>query len=106
VKLGYIRHSPAKGVELPADQGDEVIPPTGEQVSLLLIAAREIGGVAYAIILLAVSTGMRRGEILALRYSDIDWFSSEIVIRQAIKKAKSTQCSHSLHVSKDPERFC
>ena len=37
---------------------------------------------------------MRRGEVLALRYSDIDWFSREICIRQAIKKAKATDGVH------------
>ena len=94
VKVGYIRHNPAKGIELPPDHGEEIIPPTAEQVSLLIDAAREIGGIAYAILLLVASTGMRRGEVLALRYSDIDWFSSEIRIRQAIKKAKATDGVH------------
>jgi integrase len=94
VKVGYIRHNPAKGIELPPDHGEEIIPPTADQVSLLINAAREIGGIAYAIVLLAASTGMRRGEILALRYCDIDWFSSELLIRQAIKKAKATDGVH------------
>jgi integrase len=94
VKDGYIRHNPAKGVELPPDHGEEIIPPTAEQVSLLVLIAREIGGIGYAIVLLAVSTGMRRGEILALRYSDIDWLSNEISIQQAIKKAAATDGVH------------
>jgi len=91
---GRHRHNPAKGIELPPDHGEEIIPPTAEQVSLLINAAREIGGIAYAIVLLVASTGMRRGEILALRYADIDWFSSELLIRQAIKKAKATDGVH------------
>ena len=94
VKGGYLRHNPAKGVELPPDHGEEVIPPTGEQVSQLLAAAREIGSIEYGIVLLAASTGMRRGEILALRYSDIDWLSGEIRIQQAIKKAKAIDGVH------------
>jgi hypothetical protein len=46
VKLGYIRYNPTKGVELPADHGEGIIPPTAEQVSLLIAAAREIGALA------------------------------------------------------------
>jgi len=94
VKQGYIRHNPAKGVELPKLDGEEIIPPTAEQLSLLLVAAQEIGGIGYAAILVVASTGMRRGEVLALRYSDIDWFSREIRIRRAIKKAKGTDGVH------------
>jgi integrase len=94
VKGGYLRHNPAKGVELPPDHSEEIVPPTAEQISRLLAAAREIGGTGYAIVLLAVSTGMRRGEILALRYSDIDWLNSEIRIQQALKKAKAIDGVH------------
>ena len=98
VKQGYIRHNPAQGVELPKRDGEEVVPPTAEQVSLLLSAAREIGGVigsvGYPTILLVASTGMRRGELLAFSYPAIDWFSREIRIRQAIKKAKATDGAH------------
>ena len=94
LKQGYIRHNPAKGVEMPKRDGEEVIPPTAEQVSLLLVAAQEIGGIGYAAILVVASTGIRRGELLALRYSDIDWFSREIRIRRAIKKAQGTDGVH------------
>ncbi len=43
---------------------------TPEQVRVLLDAAR--GGALEAIIAVAVSTGMRRGELLALRWRDVD----------------------------------
>jgi integrase len=94
VKQGYIRHNPAKGVELPKLGEEDVVPPTAEQVSQLLVAAQEIGGIGYPAILLAASTGMRRGELLAFRYSAVDWFSREVQIRQAIKKAKATDGAH------------
>jgi integrase len=94
VKLNYIRHNPARAVELPPDHREEIVPPTARQVSLLLAAATEIGGIGYVVVHLAASTGMRRGEVLALRYSDIDWLGSEIMIRQAIKKATATDGVH------------
>lgn len=81
VKQGYIRHNPAKGVELPKRGEENVVPPTAEQVSLLLVAAREIGGIGFPAVLLGASTGMRRGELLALGYSDVDSLSREIQIR-------------------------
>jgi integrase len=89
IKSGYVRQNPAAGVELPKRSGKEVIPPTAEQVSMLVAAAREIGGIGYTILLLEVSTGMRRGEMLAIRYSDVDWLNSEILIRRAVKKAEA-----------------
>jgi len=94
VKQGYVCRNAAKGVELPKRDKEEVIPPTPEQVSLLLAAAREIGGVRPSVVLMGASTGVRRGEFLALRYCDIDWFNREIQIRQAIKKAKATDGAH------------
>jgi integrase len=90
IKSGYVRQNPATGVELPKRTGKEVTPPTTEQVSLLLAAAQEIGGIGYTIVLLEIFTGMRRGEILAVDYCNIDWLNSEIMIRQAIKKTQAT----------------
>jgi integrase len=94
IKSGYVRQNPATGVELPKRTGKEVTPPTTEQVSQLLEAAQEIGGIGYTILLLEISTGMRRGEMLAADYCNIDWFNSEIMIRQAIKKTQATDGVH------------
>jgi integrase len=94
LKQGYIRHNPAKGIELPKQDKKEVIPPTPQQVSQLMTAAQEIGGVRPGMILVESSTGVRRGEFLALQYGDIDWFNSEIRIRRAIKKAEATDGVH------------
>jgi integrase len=94
VKEGYIRHNPAKGVELPKRHKKEVVPPTPEQVAQLLEAAQEIGGIRYGVVLVGASAGPRRGELLALHYGDIDWFNSEIRIRQSIKKAKGVDGVH------------
>jgi integrase len=94
VKQGYIRHNPAKGIELPKRDKKEAIPPTPQEVSQLAAAAQEIGGARPGMILVESSTGARRGEFLAWQYGDIDWFNSEIRIRRAIKKAEATDGVH------------
>jgi integrase len=94
IRSGYIRYNPAQGVELPPKETEEVVPPTVDQVSRLLEAAREIGGIGYPTILLAAFAGVRRGEVLALNYTDVDWFSRELVIRQAVKKQEATDGVH------------
>jgi integrase len=53
----------------------------------LLKAAGE--GQLYLVILLAVTTGMRRGEILALRWRDIDFDGGNLAVRQTLEKTKS-----------------
>ena len=39
-------------------------------------------------------TGLRRGEILALKWRDIDWLNQEVVVERAIKKVKATDGVH------------
>ena len=41
-----------------------------------------------------VLTGLRRGEVLALQWHDIDWTSGELLVRRAIKKVRGTDGVH------------
>ncbi len=50
---------------------------TGEEVNRLLTAAREICPEYYPLLLMAVRTGLRRGELVALRWGDIQFGESE-----------------------------
>lgn len=54
-----------------------------EQVLKMLEAA--VGTPHYREILIAVYTGMRRGEIYGLRWQDIDWENQQIRVRQTIQ---------------------
>lgn len=93
-RLGYIGHDPTAGLELPELIKPQVIPPTKEQAWKLINAAHEIGGTAYPGAFLGAHTGVRRNELLALRFDDIDWFAKELCIRRAISKAKGTDGAH------------
>ena len=42
-------------------------------------------------IIAALDTGMRRGEMLALRFGDIDWPRQVLVLRGATTKSKKTR---------------
>lgn len=100
IKQGFLRHDPTKGVELPTKEHREIRLPTPEQVWMLIDTAQDRAAqsrrdqVAHAMILVDAFTGLRRGEILALRYTDIDWFSHEIVVRRAIAKIEAKDGVH------------
>jgi integrase len=100
IKLGYIRHDPTKGVELPTKENREIELPTPEQVWKLIDTAQnratqdKCAHVGQAVILVDSFTGLRRGEMLALKFVDIDWFAGEIVVKRAISKVQATDGVH------------
>lgn len=65
----------AAAVKPPKLKRDEIIPLNASQVNALLTSAEEAGDRLYAFYTVAVRTGMRPGEMLALRWSDIDFDS-------------------------------
>jgi integrase len=81
-RQGLIGRNPAKAVDPPRYSKGEMKVLTDTQARQLLIAAR--GKRNELIYHLAVTTGMRQGEILGLKWKDIDWLSCTIhVQRQA-----------------------
>jgi integrase len=77
-------------VELPTRDQKQILPPTREEVWKLIDAAEELGGPGREIIFLDALTGLRRNEILALEYADIDWANKELVINKAVSKTKAS----------------
>jgi integrase len=70
VKWGYVRRNVAAVVDPPKVEKKEINPLSAAQVKALLEAAK--GDRLEAFYLLAVSTGMRQGELQALKWTDID----------------------------------
>jgi integrase len=77
--------NPCIGVELPAvPESGEIRFLTLDEVDLLVEHARpgEFQALDRAIFLTAAMTGLRKGELLALRWKDVDWTAGRIRVRQ------------------------
>lgn len=85
VKLEILFRNPAAAVDPPVPRRKEprVVPP--ERVAEFL-AAIEDAGIYRVPIFLAFVTGMRRGEILGLRWEDVDLNGGLAVVRQVLKR--------------------
>jgi len=84
VRMRYIDFNPAAEVEKPkrnSSEGQkevEVLSP--EQIQTLLDNARDLKD--KVIYMTAALTGMRQGEILGLKWGDIDWSNSQINVKR------------------------
>lgn len=89
---GLIRVNPAVGCKLPPKKAREMQVLSHEEMQRFLIQAKEDG--FYEMMLLELATGMRRGEICALQWDDLNLRTGELHIqRQVIHVAGA------LHVS-------
>jgi integrase len=80
-KWGYLQTNPAQGAQVPAQIATrERLTLTPEQVRALLGVLQEP---FRTMVLLAVLSGLRRGEIFGLRWKSIDWVEGSIVVVEA-----------------------
>ena len=86
VRLQYIAVNPADGVEVPRIAGlkKPIRVLTEEQTAALLRRAQ--GTRLHLPILVAVTSGLRRGELLALRWSDVDLEDGVLRVEQSIEE--------------------
>jgi integrase len=94
VRWNYIRENPVDAAWKASPKSPEITPPTEEEIARLLEAADQQSEDAGMFIHLAVATGARRGELLAIQWSDIDFANSTLTIDKAIGRA----FDHSEHV--------
>ena len=85
VKLQVLENNPAKHVDPPAPNDPEIKALTQEQLEKILDAAE---GWLHDFIYIAAMTGVRRGELLGLRWQDVDLEGETIQIRQTAIKLK------------------
>jgi integrase len=81
----YAVSNPCEGVELPAvPEQTEVRYLTLEEVDAAVAHARPgiFQGIDRAMFLTAAMTGLRKGELVALRWRDVDWPAARIRVRQ------------------------
>jgi len=84
VAWGLIAANPAAKAKPPRQQRRLVTVPTPEEARRLLEAAQ--GGRWYAMWVWMLHTGMREGEVLALRWSDLDWGQKTVRVAQALSQ--------------------
>jgi integrase len=82
-----LARNPADAVEPPHARRREMEVFDHREVERLLDAAR---GTRLAVpVLLAVTTGLRRGELLGLRWQDVDLEASKLAVRQSLEHTKA-----------------
>jgi integrase len=85
VQWGYLDASPAQYAERPRGEEQEMQILTPPEIRRLLDAADEP---VCTLILCAVLTGMRRGELLGLQWEDVDLEGHRIFVRRALWRGK------------------
>ena len=83
-RWGWIGHSPARRATPPSVHQPRMHIPTSAQLSVLYNAARATDTVLATAIALAAMTGLRRGELVALRWSDVDFANQSLRVERAI----------------------
>ena len=94
VGLNIVSANPAKSVKPPAvgpsrreraeDDGEVIVWTPEEARALMQVALADQTPFGYAVAL-GLQTGLRRGELLGLRWKDINWERRELTVRQAVK---------------------
>jgi len=86
VKWGLLARNPADAVDAPRFQRPEIKIMSADEINRFLEAAKDTP--YYAIFYLALFTGMRRSELLALRWSDVDLMLCQIYVSRSLHQLK------------------
>lgn len=84
VKWGWVDHSPTDRATAPTAASPTMKVPTPAQLATLVREAEDEDPVLAAAIMLAALTGVRRGELVALRWSDVDLAAGVVRVERAI----------------------
>lgn len=85
VQWGYLDANPAQYAERPRGEDQEMQVLTPAEIHRLLGHAAEP---VRTLLLCAVMTGMRRGELLGLKWEDVDFEGNRIHVRRALWRGK------------------
>jgi integrase len=81
-----VARTPADAVQPPSPKRPEIQPLSPEQANLLMDAAT--GDRLQALYVLAIMTGMRQGELLGLRWGDVDLAGGRLEVRHTLQRLK------------------
>lgn len=83
---GLVSRNVAEGASLPRPGKQEIRPLSPEEVRRFLGAAR--GDRLEALYVVAVTCGLRQGELLGLRWSDIDLEAGRLTVRRQLQRSR------------------
>ena len=86
---GLIPRNATEAVKPPQPSREEMHPLTPEQAKLFLQAAHEAGDRLEALYVLAIHTGLRQGELLGLKWDDVDLEDGSLQVRRTLSITKS-----------------
>lgn len=92
VRWEWVWLNPASQASPPRVEPAEVRPPTPAQVTTLLAAVEATDPALFTYLRLAVSTGARRSQLLALRWADVDLDRAAIAFTRAWWKVRTAPC--------------
>ncbi|MBU2623567.1 MAG: tyrosine-type recombinase/integrase [Pseudomonadota bacterium] len=106
VESEHIESNPLRDFSLKYKRKKFEIDPLTEPETILLLEQAKVflGGAYYPVILTAVRTGMRIGEIQALKWDDIDFEKRQIEVRRSYRNYRLTDTKNhkSRHVDMTP----
>lgn len=91
VRWQWLPYHPARGAKLPPIERHMVHPPSDTEIRALLDAAAATDLQTEVWIRLAIATGARRGELLALRWSSLDLARSVVRITASMLEDRTTK---------------
>lgn len=91
VRWGYVDVNVAKRATPPPTRPAKIRTPTLDEIQLLLTAADWTGEAFGLLVFLAVHTGARRGELCALRWSNVDFPTGTLLIAESISDVPGSQ---------------
>ena len=97
VRFNLIPANPASKVDPPKVRQEEITPLTAEQASKLLDVIRDERDRFEALYVLALTTGLRIGELLGLKWSDID------LDARRLRVSRQLQCSEGGLIFTEPK---
>ena len=86
VREGLLRTNPAAGCKLPPKRGREMQVLGREELQRFLLQAQAEG--CFELFLLDLCTGLRRGELLALQWDDLDFETGELTVEKQVYAVK------------------
>lgn len=104
MRWDWITSNPAEIARMPRQPAPEPDPPTAEQAGQIVTAAWEQDPMWGTLVWLVMVTGLRRAEVLGLRWSSVDLDSGKLTIRRAHVggRDKDTKTHRSRRLALDP----